>query len=65
MERMLKIDPQERISMADALKHPYVSTYQDTDDEPVCEKKLDWSLLDSELSASQWKSAMYAPPPPL
>lgn len=58
---MLKIDPNERIVTTDALKHPYVSTYQDSSDEPVCEKKIDWSLLDSELPTSEWKSAMYVP----
>lgn len=55
---MLKIDPYERITTADALKHPYVLTYQDSDDEPVCNKQLDWSLLDSELTPNEWKSSM-------
>ncbi|CAG7989256.1 unnamed protein product [Penicillium olsonii] len=61
LEKMLKIDPFERITTDDALKHPYVSTYQDSSDEPVCRKQLDWSLLDSELSATEWKTAMYDP----
>ncbi|CAG8225735.1 unnamed protein product [Penicillium salamii] len=60
LEKMLKIDPYERITTADALKHPYVLTYQDSDDEPVCNKQLDWSLLDSELTADEWKSSMYS-----
>ncbi|CAG8236097.1 unnamed protein product [Penicillium salamii] len=60
LEKMLKIDPYERITTADALKHPYVLTYQDSDDEPVCNKQLDWSLLDSELTPNEWKSSMYS-----
>jgi p38 MAP kinase len=61
VENMLNIDPHGRITTADAIKHPYVVTYQDSDDEPVCNSRLDWSLLDSELSADEWKSTMYVP----
>ncbi|KAJ5361959.1 hypothetical protein N7541_002803 [Penicillium brevicompactum] len=60
LEKMLQIDPYKRITTEEALKHPYVLTYQDSDDEPVCKKQLDWSLLDSELSASEWKNSMYS-----
>lgn len=58
---MLNIDPHGRITTADAIKHPYVVTYQDSNDEPVCNSRLDWSLLDSELLADEWKSTMYVP----
>lgn len=59
LEKMLDLDPEKRISSTDALKHEYVSAYQDSEDEPVFEKELDWSLLDSELSADEWKTNMY------
>ncbi|KAJ5793707.1 hypothetical protein N7457_000306 [Penicillium paradoxum] len=59
LEKMLAIDPQNRITAADGLTHPYVSTYRDSNDEPECEKKIDWSLLDSELTAEEWKTQMY------
>ncbi|KAJ5158158.1 uncharacterized protein N7500_007809 [Penicillium coprophilum] len=59
-ERMLDIDPQKRITAADALTHPYVSTYHDSNDEPECEKQIDWSLLDSEMTADEWKCKMYS-----
>lgn len=59
VEEMLNVDPHGRITTADAIKHPYVVTYQDSDDEPVCDSQLDWSLLDSKLSADEWKSTMY------
>ncbi|CAG8083429.1 unnamed protein product [Penicillium nalgiovense] len=36
VEKMLNVDPHGRITTADAIKHPYVVTYQDSDDEPVC-----------------------------
>ena len=56
---MLDIDPQNRIAAADALTHTYVSTYSDSDDEPECEKQIDWSSLDSEMATEQWKTKMY------
>ncbi|KAJ5909020.1 hypothetical protein N7495_001702 [Penicillium taxi] len=59
LEEMLDLDPQKRITAADALSHDYVSIYHDADDEPVFEKQLDWSLLESELSADEWKTNMY------
>ncbi|KAJ5265222.1 uncharacterized protein N7525_007426 [Penicillium rubens] len=59
VEKMLNVDPHGRITTADAIKHPYVVTYQDSDDEPVCVSQLDWSFLDPKLSADEWKSTMY------
>ncbi|KAJ5421078.1 hypothetical protein N7465_003597 [Penicillium sp. CMV-2018d] len=59
LEKMLDIDPQKRITAADALPHPYLSTYSDSNDEPECEKQIDWSLLDSEMTTDQWKTKMY------
>lgn len=59
LEKMLDIDPQKRIAAADALTHTYLSTYSDSDDEPECEKQIDWSSLDSEMSTEEWKTKMY------
>ncbi|KAJ5683718.1 uncharacterized protein N7477_000063 [Penicillium maclennaniae] len=59
LEKMLNMDPEKRITTADALQHPYVSAYHDPEDEPVFEGQIDWSLLDSELSTDEWKSNMY------
>ena len=59
LEKILDIDPQKRITAADALPHPYLSTYSDSNDEPECEKQIDWSLLDSEMTTDQWKTKMY------
>ncbi|KAJ5940836.1 hypothetical protein N7516_001004 [Penicillium verrucosum] len=59
LEKMLDIDPQKRITAADAIPHLYLSTYSDLNDEPECEKQIDWSLLDSEMTTDQWKTKMY------
>ncbi|CAI8502223.1 unnamed protein product [Hanseniaspora opuntiae] len=34
IDRMLQFDPDDRISVDDALKHPYLASYHDPDDEP-------------------------------
>ncbi|CAI7590005.1 unnamed protein product [Penicillium discolor] len=59
LEKMLDIDPEKRTTAADALTHPHVSTYSDSNDEPECDKQIDWSLLDSEMTTDQWKTKMY------
>lgn len=59
LEKMLDIDPQKRITADDALTDPYVSSYSDSNDEPECEKQIDLSLLDSEMTTDEWKSKMY------
>lgn len=33
LEKMLVLDPDERIPSADAIKHPYLAKYHDPDDE--------------------------------
>ncbi|OQE07668.1 hypothetical protein PENVUL_c012G09001 [Penicillium vulpinum] len=60
LKKMLNLDPQKRITATDALTHPYVSAYHDSTDEPECQKEIDWSLLDSEMTADEWKSKMYS-----
>jgi hypothetical protein len=34
---MLQFDPRNRISVQDALEHPYLATYHDASNEPVAE----------------------------
>ena len=35
LEKMLVLDPDERITSADAIKHPYLAKYHDPDDEVI------------------------------
>ena len=44
LERILVLDPNKRMSVDKALKHPYLSTYHDPDDEPVCMPAFDFSF---------------------
>ncbi|KAJ5135545.1 uncharacterized protein N7515_004823 [Penicillium bovifimosum] len=59
LEKMLDVDPGKRITAVDALTHPYLSSYHDPSDEPECEKRINWSLLDSEMTPDEWKTRMY------
>ncbi len=45
LEKMLKFDPDERISVEDALAHPYLQSMHDIEDEPTC-PKFDFSFED-------------------
>ena len=44
LARMLVIDPHHRISVVDALQHPYLSRYHDPNDEPVCVPAFDFQF---------------------
>eukprot|EP00041_Stephanoeca_diplocostata_P024438 m.619290 g.619290 ORF g.619290 m.619290 type:complete len:152 (+) comp22530_c0_seq18:2642-3097(+) len=44
--RMLKLNPAERITAEDALAHPYFAEYHDVEDEPVSESPFQ---VDSEI----------------
>ena len=37
LEKLLAFNPVKRISVEDALKHPYLEPYHDPDDEPTAE----------------------------
>ncbi|KAI0982139.1 hypothetical protein GJ496_007198 [Pomphorhynchus laevis] len=37
LEKLLTFNPSERITVEEALRHPYLSHYHDSDDEPICE----------------------------
>ncbi|SCU86725.1 LAMI_0D03356g1_1 [Lachancea mirantina] len=44
LEKMLTFDPQDRITVDEALKHPYLSIWHDAADEPVCTEKFDFGF---------------------
>jgi len=49
LEKLLKFDPAERITVEEALAHPYLEAYHDIEDEPSHKKPFDFSFeaLDS------------------
>lgn len=44
LEKMLCLDPAERITVENALTHPYLKVWHDPADEPVCSTKFDFTF---------------------
>ena len=56
---MVKFDPYERITAADALSHPYVMAYHDSEDEPSASREIDCSYEEvPAISLEEWKLKM-------
>ena len=54
LERMLKLDPDERITAEQALAHPYMQQYADPADEPTS-PPYDESFEEKNLDIESWK----------
>ncbi|XP_061613051.1 mitogen-activated protein kinase 7 isoform X1 [Phyllopteryx taeniolatus] len=52
---MLRFDPRERISVTQALEHPYLAKYHDPDDEPICVPAFDFEFDKLPISKEQIK----------
>ncbi|THH04300.1 hypothetical protein EW145_g5624 [Phellinidium pouzarii] len=48
LAKMLTFDPAKRISCEQALAHPYFAVWHDPTDEPICEKKFDFSFEEED-----------------
>ncbi|GME88240.1 unnamed protein product [[Candida] boidinii] len=44
LDKILIIDPRHRITVEEALEHPYLEVWHDPNDEPVCSSKFDFSF---------------------
>ncbi|KAM8960171.1 mitogen-activated protein kinase 7 [Pelodytes ibericus] len=60
LSNMLRFDPRERISVQEALRHPFLSKYHDPDDEPECVPAFDFGFDKSILTKEQIKEAIVA-----
>ena len=58
LDKMLRLEPQERISIEDALRHPYLSTYHDPDDEHTCHSKFNFDFEKKLTSKETLKGAI-------
>ncbi|CAG8622907.1 14266_t:CDS:10 [Ambispora leptoticha] len=47
IERLLAFDPSQRITVEQALEHPYLAVWHDPNDEPVCNSTFDFSSFES------------------
>ncbi|XP_053326485.1 mitogen-activated protein kinase 7 [Spea bombifrons] len=60
LSKMLRFDPRERISVREALRHPFLSKYHDPDDEPECVPAFDFGFDKLVLTKEQIKEAIVA-----
>ncbi|XP_069840769.1 mitogen-activated protein kinase 7 [Dendropsophus ebraccatus] len=60
LSKMLRFDPRERISVREALRHPFLSKYHDPDDEPECVPAFDFGFDKKILTKEQIKEAIVA-----
>ena len=44
LDKLLKFDPATRITVEEALAHPYLENYHDEQDEPICSEPFDFSF---------------------
>ncbi|CDO73295.1 hypothetical protein BN946_scf185008.g57 [Trametes cinnabarina] len=60
LEKLLKFDPAERISVVDALEHPWLSAYHDVNDEPECPTKFErWKQIEELETLPQYREAIW------
>ncbi|KAG7694942.1 hypothetical protein KL930_001265 [Ogataea haglerorum] len=63
LEKLLTFNPKKRITVEEALNHPYVSFYHEPNDEPVAEKIpddfFDFDRRKDELSLLELKKMLY------
>ncbi|KAI6016060.1 kinase-like protein [Pisolithus microcarpus] len=60
LEKMLSFDPLSRITVHEALSHPWLSTYHDDSDEPECAKKFDkWRDIEKLETLEEFREAIW------
>lgn len=70
LQKMLVFNPAKRISVTEALAHPYMSSLANPDDEPICEERFTFEHEDTNLTKDQlqvliWKEIeKFHPDPP-
>jgi hypothetical protein len=57
---MLSFDPSTRISVPDALKHPWLASYHDVNDEPECPELFEkWHEIEQLETLEQFREALW------
>jgi serine/threonine protein kinase len=61
LEQMLSFDPTTRITVSDALEHPWLAAYHDVNDEPICPQKFSrWRDIEGLETIEQFRTALWA-----
>ncbi|CAI0396947.1 unnamed protein product [Linum tenue] len=59
VKKMLTFDPRQRITVEDALAHPYLNSLHDISDEPVCMTPFSFDFEQRALTEEQMKELIY------
>lgn len=60
LSKLVTFDPANRLTVLEALKHPYLEAYHDEDDEPECETKYDhWKDIEKLETTDQFRTAIW------
>ncbi|KAF8605898.1 kinase-like protein [Ceratobasidium sp. AG-I] len=60
LSKLVTFDPAKRLTVLEALKHPYLEAYHDEDDEPECETKYDhWKEIEKLETTDQFRTAIW------
>nr|CAD59691.1 Mitogen-activated protein kinase [Solanum lycopersicum] len=59
VEKMLTFDPRRRITVEDALAHPYLTSLHDISDEPICMTPFSFDFEQHALTEEQMKELIY------
>ncbi|KAA8498022.1 Extracellular signal-regulated kinase 1 [Porphyridium purpureum] len=59
LNRMLVFDPAKRITVEEALRHPYLAGLHDPDDEPHCEQTFQFEFENENLTKDQLRALIY------
>ncbi|WOH02169.1 hypothetical protein DCAR_0521557 [Daucus carota subsp. sativus] len=59
VDKMLTFDPFKRITVEEALAHPYLARLHDIDDEPICSKPFSFEFETAHLGEEQIKDMIY------
>jgi serine/threonine protein kinase len=61
LEKMLSFDPTTRITVVEALEHPWLAAYHDVNDEPTCPQKFErWREIEALETIEQFRIALWA-----
>lgn len=60
LEKMLMFDPTERITVTEALEHPWLASYHEPDDEPECPEKFNkWKDIEKLETLEEFREALW------